>query len=106
MSNSAKHDLPAGSIYAPVRKNITERANGEDVKETTTPEDFAKRLVNDTLGGASGKVYRGKFATMTKYLSAFMPAGTLVRLPTPDFYGLVTDFWLLGWSLGQRHRLR
>ena len=83
MSNSTKHNLPAGSVYAPIAKNISERANGEDVKDTSTPEDFAKQLVNDTLGGASGKVYRGKLATVTKYISAFLPAGTLVRLLPP-----------------------
>lgn len=84
MSNSTKHDLPAGSIYAPVAQHISGRANGEDVKDTSTPEDFAKRLVNDTLSGASGKVYRGKLATITKYISAFLPASTLVRLLSPS----------------------
>lgn len=78
MSNSAKYDLPAGSLYAPIAKYISARANGEEVKDAGPPEDFAKRLVNDILGGASGMVYRGKMATVAKYISAFLPAGILV----------------------------
>ena len=78
MSNSAKHDLPAGSLYAPIARKVSARANGEDVKDAGTPEDFAKRLVNDTLSGTSGLVYRGKLATITKYISTFLPASRLV----------------------------
>ncbi|KAL8699429.1 MAG: hypothetical protein Q9201_006008 [Fulgogasparrea decipioides] len=80
MSNATKHDLPPASIYTPVANKVSERANGEDVKDTSTPEDFAKRLVNDTLSGASGKVYRGKLATITRFVSTFLPTGILVNL--------------------------
>ena len=80
MSNSAKHDLPTGSIYAPVADKIAERANGEDVKDASTPTEFAKRLVNDILGGASGKVNRGRLASITPLISTFLPTSTLASL--------------------------
>ncbi|KAL8692051.1 MAG: hypothetical protein Q9218_002837 [Villophora microphyllina] len=88
MSNSTKHDLPTGSIYTPVAHKVSERANGEDVKDASTPEDFAKRLVADALGGASGKVYRGKLATITRFISTFLPTGTLVSSSFPS-----TQLW-------------
>ena len=86
MSNSAKHNLPPGSLYAPIAQKISARANGEDVKDASTPEDFAKSLVNDTLSGSSGLVYRGKLATITKYITAFLPAGLLVSQSCTESY--------------------
>ncbi|KAL8737127.1 MAG: hypothetical protein Q9181_001998 [Wetmoreana brouardii] len=106
MSNSTKHDLPVGSIYTPLASKISERANGEDVKDASTPEHFAKRLVTDTLGGASGKVYRGKLATITQFISTFLPTRTLVSclLSRSDF-DRMTDAGLPGWFIDQRHWL-
>ena len=73
-----KKELPADSIYKPAWKEISDRASGHDVPDTSTPEEFAQKLVKDVTSGATGKVYRGKLASMSNVLSTHMPTGTLV----------------------------
>ena len=78
MANSWKKELPADSIYKPAWKEISDRASGHDVPDTSTPEEFAQKLVKDVTSGATGKVYRGKLASMSNVLYTHMPTGTLV----------------------------
>lgn len=81
MTNSEKHDLPSGSLYAPVAEKIYERARGDDIKDQrSSSEDFAERLVRDVLGGATGKVYRGKFSSLTRFTTTFLPTSILVSV--------------------------
>lgn len=77
--NAPEHRLPPGSIYAPAAKPISMRARG-DVDDYSSPSDFASRLVTDVLNGTNGKTYRGKMATMAKYVSTYLPTFVLVRL--------------------------
>jgi 1-acylglycerone phosphate reductase len=78
MVNSWKQELPADSIYKPASKEISDRASGRDVPDTSTPEEFAQKLVRDVTSGVTGKVYRGKLASMSNILSTHIPTGTLV----------------------------
>lgn len=57
--NAPKHKLPPNSLYFPTQKQISKKAYGENVKSHSTPSNFAKILVGDTLNGASGLIYRG-----------------------------------------------
>lgn len=77
--NAPEHKLPPNSLYLPAQKQISERAHGEDVKSHSTPSQFAKNLVGDTLNGASGLIYRGNMSTTVRWMSAFMPTPLLVR---------------------------
>lgn len=77
--NAPEHKLPSNSLYSPAQKQIAERASGEDVNSRSTPSEFAKSLVGDTLKGASGLIYRGKMSTTVRLMSAYMPTPLLVR---------------------------
>lgn len=71
--NAQKHALPQDSVYRAAEKEIETRMNGEDVFTASTTEEYARRLVGDVLGGKSGHVYRGKFATAIRILGAVLP---------------------------------
>lgn len=71
--NAPEHHLPANSRYKTAAKEVAARATGVDVAQHSTPEEFARELVGDILGGASGKVYRGKLASIVRYASTYLP---------------------------------
>ncbi|OCL05911.1 oxidoreductase [Glonium stellatum] len=83
-ANAPEHHLPPGSRYASAEKAIANRAAGKDVKQHSTPEEFARSLVSDVLGGASGKVYRGKMSTMVRVVSTYMPTFIIDKLSELD----------------------
>ncbi|EKG20606.1 hypothetical protein MPH_02133 [Macrophomina phaseolina MS6] len=68
--------LPAGSLYAAAEHEIAARAAGMDVERDLpqTLEQYSRNLVADVLGGASGKVYRGKHASTVDFLASWLPA--------------------------------
>ena len=78
MTNSKKETLPPDSLYASIEHTITARARGDDVKNTSTPQDFAQRLVNDVISGATGHVYRGKLSSTMKLVTTWLQVSTLV----------------------------
>ncbi|EOD47369.1 putative cytochrome p450 protein [Neofusicoccum parvum UCRNP2] len=78
--NAPEHHLPAGSRYARAEKEVAARATGSDVDQHSKREDFARALVADIVGGASGKVYRGKMSTLVKLVTAYMPTFVIDRL--------------------------
>lgn len=70
--------LPAISLYQKAKKEIQDRGNGEGVPSKSLPADFAKKVVHDILGGASGPVWRGAMASMVWYMLKFMPVWMMV----------------------------
>jgi 1-acylglycerone phosphate reductase len=85
MTNSYKQSLPEDSIYQPASKEITDRASGTEKLDTCSPEEFSQKLVKDVMGGSSGKVYRGKMASISSILSTYVPSKTLVGCPNDSF---------------------
>ena len=57
MTNCAKAEIDSTSLYVPVTKAISDRALGKDVQNPTAPHDFAAKLVDNMLNGATGRVY-------------------------------------------------
>jgi 1-acylglycerone phosphate reductase len=77
-TNSPEHKLPADSLYREAGKEIALRATGTDVSKRSKSEDFARDLVQDTLRGASGRVYRGAMASSVRFASTCIPTSVLV----------------------------
>ncbi|KAK3692078.1 oxidoreductase [Podospora appendiculata] len=73
-ANAPEHHLPVGSLYAVAEKEIASRATGTDVgAQTMSREAYARSLVGDVLHGATGKVYRGKMATLVRLVTSLFP---------------------------------
>lgn len=83
--NGAPLQLPENSFYTPAQKEIAERAAGKDTEKVAPVkvDDYARTLVGDILGGAHGKVYRGRSATLVSFLSGWMPTFLFVSCPVP-----------------------
>ncbi|RAH81706.1 hypothetical protein BO86DRAFT_430759 [Aspergillus japonicus CBS 114.51] len=71
--------LPQSSLYHKALPEIQTRGAGKDVSNKSAPDDFARQVVQDILGGASGPVWRGGMASMVKAMSKYMPTGIVDR---------------------------
>ncbi|KAI0899100.1 oxidoreductase [Annulohypoxylon nitens] len=72
--NAPEHHLPPDSIYRPAEKEISDWATGRNMEgQESKREDFARSLVKDILGGASGRVYCGNMSTMLRILASILP---------------------------------
>ncbi|PYI09439.1 NAD(P)-binding protein [Aspergillus sclerotiicarbonarius CBS 121057] len=69
-----------GSMYEPAKKEIMDMATGQVVKDPMAPSEYATRVVDDLLGGASGLIWRGKMASITWFLTSFMPTWVMDRM--------------------------
>ena len=77
-------DLPPSSRYEAAAADIARLASGADgLPSSESPEVFAANLVNDVLAGATGKVYRGSEAGLTKWLLPIVPTWAMVSCPRP-----------------------
>ena len=73
-------ELPPGSRYAPATTELGLLARGQYVLPgAESAEKFAKDLVEDVLVGATGKVFRGSEAGLTKWLLPVLPTWLMVR---------------------------
>jgi 1-acylglycerone phosphate reductase len=70
--------LPANSLYHKAIEEIRRRGVGGDVQTKTAPADFAKEVVGDILGGASGPVWRGALTSMVNFMYRVVPTALLV----------------------------
>ncbi|KAK9482080.1 hypothetical protein V1527DRAFT_477521 [Lipomyces starkeyi] len=75
--NTPEYKLPATSRYKPIEARIATRARGEDYQSRMNAQKYAHRVVNDVLQSASGKIYRGKMASIVRYASAYLPTFVL-----------------------------
>ncbi|KAE8147353.1 hypothetical protein BDV25DRAFT_142854 [Aspergillus avenaceus] len=73
-ANCADSELPVDSLYTSASKEIDDMAAGSLLANHVTASVYAKRVVNDVMKGASGMVWRGKFATTDWFLGTFFPA--------------------------------
>ncbi|KAK7964395.1 hypothetical protein PG988_011369 [Apiospora saccharicola] len=80
-NNRPEYELPQGSRYEPVRKEVAARIAGSDVEgRLGKPEDFAKSLVRDMMGGVSGTIRRGNMSSFVRFATAVFPRFILDRL--------------------------
>ncbi|KAK3333413.1 oxidoreductase [Cercophora scortea] len=80
-ANAPEHHLPAGSRYAVAEKEIGGRATGNGVgAQTISREAYARSLVGDVLQGVTGKVYRGKMATLVRLVTSLLPTSLIDTL--------------------------
>jgi 1-acylglycerone phosphate reductase len=73
MTNGPKTQLPSSSKYASMEKQLMEMGEGNDGISRMSSQDYAERVVSDVLKGATGLIWRGNNASMTRYAAAFMP---------------------------------
>jgi 1-acylglycerone phosphate reductase len=81
-ANGASRILSPDSYYLPAQKQIAERAEGADVQSHMNVDEYASRVVGDILGGSTGRIWRGKMATMVRLVSMYMPAFLVVCPPS------------------------
>lgn len=70
--------LPATSMYRSIEDTIANRAKGGDGRPRTQPGDFAKQVVADILGGANTSIWRGSHASITKFITSWLPRSVSV----------------------------
>ena len=76
--NSPEYKLPSTSRYMPMEKTIARTAQGEDLGSKMETAVFADTVVADLLGGANGKIWRGKTSSLVRILWSFFPTFYLV----------------------------
>lgn len=96
MNNAAAHGpttLPSkDSIFRPAEKHIAKGA----VPERMAVDRFADKLIGDVLSGATGRAWRGAFATRVWAILTFCPQIALVsRTWWVSWVSMRTD-----WSIG------
>ncbi|KAJ5972952.1 uncharacterized protein N7479_002870 [Penicillium vulpinum] len=72
--------LPENSLYQKALSDIQLRGVGKDVSSRSAPAEFAREVVKDIFGGASGPVWHGAMASMVKFTSKYMPTTVLDRV--------------------------
>lgn len=80
-TNTLEYKLLSNSVYMPIEKGVAASARGEGIAGQTNAETYADKVVADVLGGANGKIYRGKTASMVRFISTFLPTFSLVSQP-------------------------
>ncbi|KIW19006.1 hypothetical protein PV08_03296 [Exophiala spinifera] len=71
--NSPRLSLPQTSRYLAVSSHLEKRWNDEIDYDPSSPEDLARKVVGDVLGGSTGKIWRGRHASETRWVRFFMP---------------------------------
>ncbi|KAB8231301.1 SDR family oxidoreductase [Aspergillus alliaceus] len=78
--NSGGSPLAPDSMYKAATKEINSLAGGDLVQGAMQPADFARKVVDDVLGGATGTVWRGTFSTLGRIMLAVIPEWVLDRI--------------------------
>ncbi|EUC27424.1 hypothetical protein COCCADRAFT_9982 [Bipolaris zeicola 26-R-13] len=84
MTNGAIPKLQDTSPFKPAQKEIVALAKGEDGHTRMPTETFAKKVVDDVLGGAQGKLWRGQMASTIYWLTKLIPLSILDKLISKD----------------------
>lgn len=83
-SNFHKNDtwpgLSESSHWKPF-ESFARSVNSGDMAPLESQEKFARNFVGDIVGGASGRVYRGKAAKASSWAAHFAPTFVLVSVP-------------------------
>ncbi|KAB8274791.1 hypothetical protein BDV30DRAFT_248340 [Aspergillus minisclerotigenes] len=70
--------LPPDSIYKAASKQMVGIANGKLIQGAMAPAEFAKRVADDVLGGATGVIWRGTMATIGRIMYTLLPTWLMV----------------------------
>lgn len=70
--------LPPDSIYKAASKQMVGIANGKLIQGAMAPAEFAKRVADDVLGGATGVIWRGTMATIGRIMYTILPTWLMV----------------------------
>ncbi|KAF1957634.1 NAD(P)-binding protein [Byssothecium circinans] len=80
MTNGPVPQLPETSLFKPAEKEMTVLARGEDEHPRMPVDAFAKKVVDDVLGAATGKVWRGQMASMIYWFTKLAPLFVVDRM--------------------------
>lgn len=80
MTGASVRDLPQSSPYKveSVEATIAKLTSADDGIKRTPAGEYARLVVDDTLGGSSGRIWRGQMAGMVNFMSKFIPASIIV----------------------------
>ena len=84
-SASKDFKLPETSCYKSIEKEISARARGEDGLPRFKAAEYAERVVGDVLGGSTWQIWRGSYASIVRYTSAWFPASVSVSRDFRDW---------------------
>jgi short-subunit dehydrogenase len=83
-TNYTPSTLPGDdSIFKPNEKRIAKA----DIPDHMSAEKYAEKVVGDILSGATGRIWRGAFASRLWFVTTFLPQRVLVRLFALDLDG-------------------
>ena len=98
--------LPPTSKYLAIEDAIANRARGGDGFARMDTERYAEHVVKDVLRGATGRLWVGNIATVTKWTSALLPDSLIVSLPLLLHTPACPADERLGQGSGERHWTR
>jgi 1-acylglycerone phosphate reductase len=78
MANIPVPKLAPSSHYKNIEDLIVKLARGDDGIPRMSAPAYAERTVNDILSGATGKTWRGKYATSTRLGALLFPTVIVV----------------------------
>ena len=78
LANGVNFKLPHTSRYKSIEKEIAGRARGEDGTPRMEASVYAEKVVGDVLGGASGQIWRGGYASIIQFFLSRLPASVSV----------------------------
>ncbi|KAI7973237.1 hypothetical protein EIK77_004514 [Talaromyces pinophilus] len=101
MKNSSVPKLPTTSRYYTAEKQIIDLALGNDndgVKRMSA-EEFAGKVAGDVIGGANGKIWRGRYSSIARLFNVLMPTGVLVSLSSSSGPFICSLMGFVGWDI-------
>ncbi|MCJ1395436.1 hypothetical protein MMC18_008322 [Xylographa bjoerkii] len=72
-SNNSIFKLPAGSLYMPIEQRIADINAGKNSLKGADVNTFAKKVIDDILKGNKGQLWRGRMASMARWVSILVP---------------------------------
>ena len=84
LSRGATLKLPDNSRYKSIEKEIVARAKGEDGTPRLEPADYTERVVADILAGNVWQIWRGGYASIVRFTSAWFPTFVSVSAEPVD----------------------
>ncbi|TGJ86861.1 hypothetical protein E0Z10_g1866 [Xylaria hypoxylon] len=70
--------LPSDSLYTPIVSVVSDAAAGTLSGKKSSPESFARALLNTVMSGGTGIVWKGALSTSVRWVVKLMPTGVVV----------------------------
>lgn len=106
MTGASVADLPESSPYKvrSVEDAIAKMTSINDGIKRTPADEYAKLVVNDTLAGSSGRIWRGQMAGLVSFMSKFIPASIIVSPSRFQFFFKKRLTFVLGQDTSRKSR--